>query len=117
MALGDLEHPATGEKYWEFRYGTEYRDRYGYGNGPRASPVIDGHRVYTAGVTAIHTCLDLKTGAVRWRKQVHEGKPETSIHLKNSFLLIGVLVCCTADIDAVACEDPPPAKPISVQLA
>ena len=30
-------------------------------------------------------CLDLKTGNVQWERQVHEGKPATSIHLKNSF--------------------------------
>jgi outer membrane protein assembly factor BamB/dienelactone hydrolase len=30
-------------------------------------------------------CLDLNTGKVLWRRQVHEGKPETSIHLKNSY--------------------------------
>lgn len=30
-------------------------------------------------------CLDLRTGAVRWERQVHEGKPETPIHLKSSY--------------------------------
>jgi len=30
-------------------------------------------------------CLDLKTGEIRWQKQVHEGKPETPIHLKSSY--------------------------------
>ena len=30
-------------------------------------------------------CLDLNTGKVLWMRQVHEGKPETSIHLKNSY--------------------------------
>lgn len=30
-------------------------------------------------------CLDLETGAERWNVQVHQGKPQTSIHLKNSF--------------------------------
>lgn len=30
-------------------------------------------------------CLDLKSGDVLWKKQLHEGKPRTSIHLKNSF--------------------------------
>lgn len=29
-------------------------------------------------------CLSLDTGEVLWKKQVHEGQPETSIHLKNS---------------------------------
>jgi outer membrane protein assembly factor BamB len=30
-------------------------------------------------------CLDLETGRVCWERQVHEGKPATAIHLKNSF--------------------------------
>ena len=35
--------------HWQFRYATEFEDRYGYNNGPRASPVIDGDRVFTVG--------------------------------------------------------------------
>lgn len=30
-------------------------------------------------------CLDLQQGSVVWKKMVHEGVPETAIHLKNSF--------------------------------
>ncbi len=30
-------------------------------------------------------CLDLKSGEVLWQKQVHEGKPQTPIHLKSSY--------------------------------
>jgi outer membrane protein assembly factor BamB len=30
-------------------------------------------------------CLDLNTGGVIWNRTVHEGAPETAIHLKNSF--------------------------------
>jgi outer membrane protein assembly factor BamB len=30
-------------------------------------------------------CLDLNTGSILWDKLVHEGPPEGSIHLKNSF--------------------------------
>ena len=30
-------------------------------------------------------CLDLKSGAVRWERQVHEGQPQTPIHLKSSY--------------------------------
>src|SRR5689334_9938505 len=39
----------TGERYWRFTYPTQFEDRYGYNNGPRASPIIDGDRVYTYG--------------------------------------------------------------------
>ncbi|MEJ6717833.1 MAG: PQQ-binding-like beta-propeller repeat protein [Akkermansiaceae bacterium] len=30
-------------------------------------------------------CLDLDSGKVLWQRQVHEGKPQSSIHLKNSY--------------------------------
>ena len=30
-------------------------------------------------------CLDLVTGDVRWERQVHEGKPKSSIHIKSSY--------------------------------
>ena len=30
-------------------------------------------------------CLDLKTGDILWERQVHEGSPGSSIHLKNSY--------------------------------
>jgi outer membrane protein assembly factor BamB len=30
-------------------------------------------------------CLDLQSGSLRWSRQVHQGVPQTSIHLKNSF--------------------------------
>lgn len=30
-------------------------------------------------------CLDLKSGEIRWERQVHEGKPQSAIHVKSSF--------------------------------
>ena len=63
-------HPETGERYWEFRYPTDFEDRYGYNNGPRASPVIDGDRVYTYGAQGKLHCLLLKTGQLVWSRNV-----------------------------------------------
>ena len=42
-------HPETGERYWAFGYPSAYEDRYGYSDGPRASPVIGGDAVFTCG--------------------------------------------------------------------
>ena len=42
---GDRRMPGTrrrGRANWRFRYPTNFEDRYGYNDGPRASPVIDG---------------------------------------------------------------------------
>ena len=38
-------HAETGARHWSFRYPTDFEDRYGYNNGPRSSPVVDGDRV------------------------------------------------------------------------
>jgi outer membrane protein assembly factor BamB len=63
-------HPETGAGLWRFRYGTAFEDRYGYNNGPRASPVIDGDRVYTVGAEGRLHCLALDSGAVIWRRDL-----------------------------------------------
>jgi outer membrane protein assembly factor BamB len=63
-------HPETGAKYWEFSYPTQFEDRYGYNNGPRASPVIDGDRVYTYGAEGKLHCLRLQTGQLLWKRDV-----------------------------------------------
>jgi outer membrane protein assembly factor BamB len=70
--LGDDEiveclHPETGASLWQFRYATAFEDRYGYNNGPRASPVIDGDRVYTVGAEGKFHALDLASGRVVWK--------------------------------------------------
>jgi outer membrane protein assembly factor BamB len=62
--------PQTGKKFWQQDYAVEYRDRYGFNNGPRASAVIDDGKVYTLGVTSVLSCLDLKSGTVLWRRDL-----------------------------------------------
>jgi outer membrane protein assembly factor BamB len=63
-------HPETGAKYWDFSYPTQFEDRYGYNNGPRASPVIDQDRVYTYGAEGKLHCLKLQTGQVYWKRDI-----------------------------------------------
>lgn len=63
-------HPETGKRYWSQSYPIEYRDRYGFANGPRGSPVLAEGHVLTLGVTSILTCLDLKTGQIRWQRNL-----------------------------------------------
>ena len=63
-------HPETGEKYWDFRYPTDFEDRYGYNNGPRSSPVIDGDYVFTYGPKGKLHCLLLKTGQIVWMRDI-----------------------------------------------
>ncbi len=63
-------HPETGARLWSFRYSTDFEDRYGYNNGPRCSPVIDGERVYTVGAQGQLHCLDLRSGKLIWRRNI-----------------------------------------------
>ncbi len=60
-------HPETASSHWRFRYPTVFEDRFGYNNGPRASPVIDGQLVYTVGAEGKLHCLDLGSGKMVWR--------------------------------------------------
>ncbi len=63
-------HRETGDRYWRFAYPTHFEDRYGYNNGPRASPVIDGDHVYTYGAEGKLHCLKLETGQVYWKRDL-----------------------------------------------
>jgi outer membrane protein assembly factor BamB len=66
----DCLDPETGRRFWRFDYAVSYEDRYGFSPGPRASAVIQGGRVFVAGVTALLHALDLKTGAVLWKRDL-----------------------------------------------
>ncbi len=63
-------HAETGARYWKFSYPTQFSDRYGYNNGPRASPVIDGDRVYAIGAEGKLHCLKLETGQLAWKRDI-----------------------------------------------
>lgn len=62
----------TGRRFWSHEYPIRYKDRYGFANGPRGSPVIAGGRVVTVGVTSVMTCLDLKTGRLAWERDLQK---------------------------------------------
>ncbi len=68
--LVECLHPETGARHWNFRYPTDFEDRYGYNNGPRSSPVLDGDRVYTVGAQGQIHCLDLRSGKLVWKRDL-----------------------------------------------
>ncbi|MDX1501202.1 MAG: PQQ-binding-like beta-propeller repeat protein [Thermoanaerobaculia bacterium] len=57
---------ATGREIWRTEYPTAYTDYYGYSGGPRASPLIDGDRVYTYGVEGRLRCHRAADGELVW---------------------------------------------------
>ena len=62
--------PETGQSYWSFAYPTDFSDRYGYNNGPRASAAIVDGRVYAYGAQGKLHCLRLADGALLWERDI-----------------------------------------------
>ena len=59
----------TGEVLWTHEWQTSYRMLQAvYAVGPRATPTVDGDRVYILGATGRLFCFDVETGAVIWEK-------------------------------------------------
>ena len=57
---------ATGERRWAAKYPTQYRDDFGFDEGPRSTPAIDGGRVYTFGAEGKLHSWELETGKQVW---------------------------------------------------
>ena len=59
----------TGAVLWTHEWTTSYQIiQARYAIGPRATPTVDGERVYVVGATGRLWCLDAATGAVVWQK-------------------------------------------------
>lgn len=59
---------ATGRELWSQGWNAEYSDS--TGDGPRATPTWDEGRIYALGATGELRCLDAKTGAVAWGRNI-----------------------------------------------
>ena len=59
----------TGAELWTHEWGTSYRMlQASYAIGPRATPTVDGDRVYVVGATGVLRCLDVETGELIWTR-------------------------------------------------
>jgi outer membrane protein assembly factor BamB len=56
----------TGETKWKHSYTTDYRDSFGFDNGPRAVPCIAEGKVITHGAEGRVQALDAKDGKELW---------------------------------------------------
>lgn len=56
----------TGRELWQVKYKVRYT--VDYPAGPRATPTVDGDRVYTLGTMGDFYCLDVKSGRELWKK-------------------------------------------------
>jgi outer membrane protein assembly factor BamB len=60
--------PNTGRELWTQGWNAAYTDS--TGDGPRTTPTWDDGRLYALGATGELRCLDAKTGAVVWGKNI-----------------------------------------------
>ena len=59
---------ATGKRLWESEHGQRFsNDR---GDGPRATPTIEGDKLYAFGASGDLTAMDAATGKLLWRVNV-----------------------------------------------
>ena len=64
----------TGAVLWTHEWDTTYRMlMMSYATGPRATPTVDGDRVYLTGATGRIFSLDAATGEVIWEEPFRGG--------------------------------------------
>lgn len=63
----DCLDATNGMTLWRAEYPSTYRDDFGFESGPRATPAIDGHRLFTFGANGILNAWNLTNGANLWR--------------------------------------------------
>ena len=58
----------TGTQLWEREWPATYRNlQWKFANGPRATPAVDGNRVYVFGAAGMLLCFDTGTGELVWQ--------------------------------------------------
>ncbi len=62
---------ATGKSVWEYAYQAPITVNMSRAPGPRATPLIVGNLIYTAGATGKFHCLDKRTGKVVWSHDLY----------------------------------------------
>ena len=60
----------AGKELWKHEYSRPYN--LSYAAGPRATPTVDGERVYMLGAEGDLTCLKSESGEVVWHRQLAE---------------------------------------------
>lgn len=68
----------TGEEIWSRHYPGFFQERLG-GDGPRATPTIDGDSVYTLGATGTLVALSLADGSERWKIDILKDNDATNV--------------------------------------
>lgn len=61
---------STGKTLWKHAYPSDFRDPYGYNNGPRCSPILTTEHCYTLGAKGMLLCLKIDSGVVVWQRDL-----------------------------------------------
>ncbi|HTD68009.1 MAG TPA: PQQ-binding-like beta-propeller repeat protein [Candidatus Limnocylindria bacterium] len=68
----DCLNATNGASIWRAEYPATYRDDFGFEEGPRATPSIDGQRAFTFGADGVLNCWDFSTGTNLWRVETRK---------------------------------------------
>jgi outer membrane protein assembly factor BamB len=71
-ALVESLDALTGRRVWAAEYATDYRDDFGFDEGPRATPAVAGERIYTFGAEGMLQALDFSTGKRIWSVDIKQ---------------------------------------------
>ena len=96
----------TGELLWQAGYPMEYEDYYDYSNGPRASPLVDGDRVYTFGVEGRLRAHRIADGKLLW-----DVDTTTDFGVVKNFFGVGSTPIVEGDLLIVPIGGSPPGSP------
>lgn len=108
--------PATGKAAWTARYRSRYVDDFNFDDGPRATPLIAGDRVFTFGADGDLRAWDLATGKGLWHRNINKeyGVPKGFFGSASSPILAGghLLVNVGAKGASVVTFDPATGKEV-----
>ena len=85
----------TGRVLWVYAYEEKYGE-WAFvperGAGPTATPIVDGDRLFVVGANGYTHCLDIKTGAVLWEKNIGREYQVAEMSCRPSPLVEGPLL-------------------------
>ena len=96
----------TGNELWRFEYPTDYEDMYGYNNGPRCCPVVDGDRVYIFGADGMLHCISVSDGESLW-----EIDTMAKFHVVQNFFGVASAPAVEGELLIVQIGGSPPGSP------
>jgi outer membrane protein assembly factor BamB len=70
-AVLDCLNQADGARQWRYARPTDYRDQFGFDEGPRATPTVAGGRVFALGANGQLSAVELATGRELWYRDLH----------------------------------------------